>query len=107
VLVPALRVEMVAQARYCSHVVPDTGTILVGPGRAWVVLFRIVPGLAHRVSVKWPSIVTIGGRRRLAWGDGAPRRCTAKWRAFGRGCGGAGSFALRRAVEGWIGWLPG
>jgi hypothetical protein len=51
---------MVAQTRYYSHVVPGTGTILVGPDRAWVVLFRIVPGLAHRVSAKWPSIVTIG-----------------------------------------------
>jgi hypothetical protein len=36
--------------------VPGTGTILTGPGRAWTVLFRAVPGLAHRVSAKWPSI---------------------------------------------------
>jgi hypothetical protein len=54
--VPALRVEIVAQARHYSRVVPGTGTILTGPGRAWTVLFRAVPGLAHRVSVKWPSI---------------------------------------------------
>jgi hypothetical protein len=36
--------------------VPGTGTILTGPGRAWTVLFRAVPGPAHRVSAKWPSI---------------------------------------------------
>ena len=54
--VPALRVEIVAQARHYSRAVPGTGTILTGPGRAWTVLFRAVPGLAHRVSVKWPSI---------------------------------------------------
>jgi hypothetical protein len=53
---PALRVEIVAQARHYSRVVPDTGTILTGPGHAWTVLFRAVPGLAHRVSAKWPSI---------------------------------------------------
>jgi hypothetical protein len=55
--VPALRVEMVAQARHYSRVVPGTGTILVGLGRAWAVLFRVVPGLTHRVSAKWPSIL--------------------------------------------------
>jgi hypothetical protein len=54
--VPALRVEIVAQARHYSRVVPGTGTILTGPGHAWTVLFRAVPGLAHRVSAKWPSI---------------------------------------------------
>jgi hypothetical protein len=54
--VPALRVEIVAQARHYSRVVPGTGTILTGPGRAWTVLFRAVPGPAHRVSAKWPSI---------------------------------------------------
>jgi hypothetical protein len=54
--VPALRVEMVAQARHYSRVVPGTGTILVGSGRTWTVLFRVVSGLAHRVSVEWPSI---------------------------------------------------
>jgi hypothetical protein len=54
--VPALQVEIVAQARHYSRVVPGTGTILTGPGRAWTVLFRAVPGLAHRVSAKWPSI---------------------------------------------------
>jgi hypothetical protein len=54
--VPALRVEIVAQARHYSHAVPGTGTILTRPGRAWTVLFRVVPGLAHRVSAKWPSI---------------------------------------------------
>jgi hypothetical protein len=54
--VPALRVEIVAQARHYSRAVPDTGTILTGPGRAWTVLFRAVPGLTHRVSAKWPSI---------------------------------------------------
>ena len=55
--VPALRVEIVAQARHYSRAVPGTGTILTGPGRAWTVLFRAVPGPAHRVSAKWPSIV--------------------------------------------------
>jgi hypothetical protein len=55
--VPALRVEMVAQARHYSRVVPGTGTILVGPDRTWAVLFHVVTGLAHRVSAKWPSIV--------------------------------------------------
>jgi hypothetical protein len=54
--VPALRVEIVAQARHYSRAVPGTGTILTGPGRAWTVLFRAVPGPAHRVSAKWPSI---------------------------------------------------
>jgi hypothetical protein len=54
--VPALRVEIVAQARHYSRVVPGTGTILTGPGRACTVLFRAVRGLAHRVSAKWPSI---------------------------------------------------
>jgi hypothetical protein len=44
--VPALRVEIVAQARHYSRVVPGTDTILTGPGRAWTVLFRAVPGLA-------------------------------------------------------------
>jgi hypothetical protein len=57
VLVPALRAEIVAQARHYSRAVPGTGTILTGPGRAWTVLFRAVPGPAHRVSAKWPSIV--------------------------------------------------
>jgi hypothetical protein len=52
----ALRVEIVAQARHYSRVVPGTGTILTGPGRAWTVLFRAVPGLTHRVSAKWSSI---------------------------------------------------
>jgi hypothetical protein len=55
--VPALRVEIVAQARHYSRAVPGTGTILTGPGRAWTVLFRAVPRPAHRVSAKWPSIV--------------------------------------------------
>ena len=50
--VPALRVEIVAQARHYSHVVPDTDTILVGPDRVWTVLFRVVSGLAHRVNAK-------------------------------------------------------
>jgi hypothetical protein len=61
--VPALRVEIVAQARHYSRAVPGTGTILPGPGRAWTVLFRAVPGPAHRVSAKWPSIMvcTEGG----------------------------------------------
>jgi hypothetical protein len=54
--VPALRVEIVAQARHYSCAVPGTGTILTGPGRAWTVFFRAVPGPAHRVSAKWPSI---------------------------------------------------
>jgi hypothetical protein len=54
--VPALRVEIVAQVRHYSRVVPGTGTILTGSGRAWTVLFRVVSGLAHRVSAKWPSI---------------------------------------------------
>jgi hypothetical protein len=54
--VPALRVEIVAQARHYSRAVPGTGTILTGPGHVWTVLFRAVPGLAHRVSAKWPSI---------------------------------------------------
>ena len=54
--VRALRVEIVAQARHYSRAVPGTDTILTGPGRAWTVLFRAVPGLAHRVSAKWPSI---------------------------------------------------
>jgi hypothetical protein len=54
--VPALRVEMVAQAWHYSRAVPLTGTILAGPGHAWVVLFRVVPGLPHRVSAKWPSM---------------------------------------------------
>jgi hypothetical protein len=53
--VAALRVEIVAQARHYSRAVPGTGTILTGPGRAWTVLFRAVPGLAHRVSAKWSS----------------------------------------------------
>jgi hypothetical protein len=56
VSVPALRVEIVAQARHYSRAVPGTDTILTGPGRAWTVLFRVVPGLTHRVSAKWPSI---------------------------------------------------
>jgi hypothetical protein len=43
--VPALQVEMVAQARHYSRAMPGTGTILVGPGRAWAVLFRVVPRL--------------------------------------------------------------
>jgi hypothetical protein len=54
--VPALRVEIVAQARHSSRAVPGTGIILTGPGRAWTMLFRAVPGLVHRVSAKWPSI---------------------------------------------------
>jgi hypothetical protein len=54
--VSALRVEIVAQAWHYSRAVPGTGTILTGPGRAWTVLFRAVPGPAHRVSAKWPSI---------------------------------------------------
>ena len=54
--VPALRVEIVAQARHYNRAVPGTGTILIGPGRACTVLFRAVPGLAHRVSAKWSSI---------------------------------------------------
>jgi hypothetical protein len=33
--VPALRVEMVAQARHYSYVVSGTGTILARPGRAF------------------------------------------------------------------------
>jgi hypothetical protein len=56
--VPALRVEIMAQTRHYNRVVPGTGTILTGPDRAWTVLFRAVPALAHRVSVKWPSIET-------------------------------------------------
>jgi hypothetical protein len=60
--VPALRVEIVAQARHYSRAVPGTDTILTGPGRAWTVLFRAVPGPAHRVSVKWPSIGAPPGR---------------------------------------------
>jgi hypothetical protein len=59
--VPALRVEIVAQARHYNRAVPGTGTILTGPGRAWTVLFRAVPGPAHRVSAKWPSISTSYG----------------------------------------------
>jgi hypothetical protein len=54
--VPALRVEMVAQAQHYSRAVPGSGTILTGPGCAWAVLFRVMPGLAHRVSAKWSSI---------------------------------------------------
>jgi hypothetical protein len=50
--VPALRVEMVAQTQYYSFDVPDTGTILAGPGRDWTVLFRIVVRLTNRISVK-------------------------------------------------------
>jgi hypothetical protein len=50
--VPALRVEIVAQARHYSRAVLDTGTILAGPNRVWTVLFRAVAGLAHRVSAK-------------------------------------------------------
>jgi hypothetical protein len=66
--VPALRVEIVAQARHYSRAVPDTGTILTGPGRAWTVLFRAVPGLTHRVSAKWPSIppVATSGQTRFS-----------------------------------------
>ena len=45
-----LQAEMVAQARHYSRTVP--GTILVGPGRVWAVLFRVVPGLTPRVSAK-------------------------------------------------------
>jgi hypothetical protein len=56
--VPVLRVEIVAQAQHYSRAVPGTDTILTGPGRAWTVLFRVVPGLAHRVSARWPSIAT-------------------------------------------------
>jgi hypothetical protein len=63
--VPALRVEIVAQARHYSRAVPGTGTILTGPGRAWTVLFRAVPGPAHRVSAKWPSIPPTLGPWRL------------------------------------------
>ena len=58
--VPALRVEIVAQARHYSRAVPGTGTILTGPSRAWTVLFRAVDELAHRVSAKWSSIATTG-----------------------------------------------
>jgi hypothetical protein len=54
--VPALRIEIVAQARHYSCVVPGTDTILTGPGRVWTVFFRAVTGLAHRVSAKWPYI---------------------------------------------------
>jgi hypothetical protein len=57
--VPALRVEIVAQARHYSRAVSGTDTILTGPDRAWTVLFRVVPGPAHRVSAKWPSIGTV------------------------------------------------
>jgi hypothetical protein len=56
VLVPALRVEMVAQTRHYSRAVPDTDTILVGPDHAWAVFFRVVTGPAYRISAKWPSI---------------------------------------------------
>jgi hypothetical protein len=70
--VPALRVEIVAQARHYSRAVPGTGTILTGPGRDWTVLFRAVPGPAHRVSAKWPSI----GRSE---GDRSPKRARRQW----------------------------
>jgi hypothetical protein len=63
--VPALRVEIVAQARYYSRTMTGTDTILIGPGRAWTMLFRVVPGLAHRVSAKWPSIAHLMDRRTL------------------------------------------
>jgi hypothetical protein len=36
--------------------VPGTDTILARSGRDWAMLFRVVSGLTHRVSVKWPSI---------------------------------------------------
>jgi hypothetical protein len=47
---------MVTQTRHYSHSVPDTGTILAGPGRVWTVLFRVEPELTYRVGAKWPSI---------------------------------------------------
>ena len=55
-LVSALWVELVAQARHYSRAVPGTGTILAGPGRAWAMLFCVVPRLAYHVSAKWPPI---------------------------------------------------
>jgi hypothetical protein len=54
VSVPALRVEIVAQTRHYNHAVLVTDTILVGPSHTWAVLFRVVSGLAHRVSVNSP-----------------------------------------------------
>jgi hypothetical protein len=48
---PTLQVKMTAEARYYSHVVPGTGTILASPGHACVVLLRAVTTSAHRVSV--------------------------------------------------------
>jgi hypothetical protein len=53
--VPALQVEMVAQARHYSRVVSDTDTILTESGRVWTVLFRVIPRLVHHISAKWSS----------------------------------------------------
>ena len=49
---PALRVDLAAQAQHYGRAVPGTGTMLAGPGRAWAMLFRAVPGPPHRVSAK-------------------------------------------------------
>jgi hypothetical protein len=79
--VPALRVEIVAQAWHYSRAVPGTGTILTGPGRTWTVLFRAVPGPAHRVSAKWPSI---GGRPKSGEVDLGPPVKSGRVRGHGK-----------------------
>jgi hypothetical protein len=37
--------------------VPGTGTQAVGPGHAWAVLSRVVPGLAQRAWPVWKTLV--------------------------------------------------
>lgn len=67
-LVPALRAEMAVQTRHYSRTVLGTNTMLAEPDRAWIVLFRVVPQLAHRFSANWPSIDRVTeGRRTWAW----------------------------------------
>jgi hypothetical protein len=71
-----------AQERHCSRTVSGTDTILVGPGRVWVMLFRVVSGLAHRISVM-PGTILVGPGR--VWVmlfrvvSGLTHRISAKW----------------------------
>ena len=69
---PTLWAEMAAQAWHYGRAVPGTSTMLAGPGRAWAMLFRAMPGLAHRVSVKWKNIEA-GQRTGTAGGLGHVR----------------------------------
>jgi hypothetical protein len=59
---PALRAEVVAQARHYDRAVPGTGTISLGPGRARAVLYSAMPMPAQQAWPIWPSIQQEQGR---------------------------------------------